>query len=246
MRYLIFTDIHGNLEALLAVLEFAEKKNIDHYIFLGDLVGYGADPGKVINKIRSLKSISYIRGNHDKAVANINSLEGFNSIAAAAILWTRENLSDDNMDFLTQLKKGPSQVKKDITICHGAPFDEDYYIFGELDAAEAFNYLETPITFFGHTHLPFVYSLKNSLVKGTYISGKAEEVELKENIKFLINPGSVGQPRDRNSLAACAIYQPDQHKITFYRLKYDIKKAQDKIRKAGLPHSLADRLSVGV
>lgn len=246
MRYLIFTDIHGNLEALISVLEFAKKKSIEHYLFLGDLVGYGADPGEVIHKIQNIKSISMIRGNHDKAVANINTLEGFNSIAAAAIVWTRGNLSDENMNFLAQLQKGPLIVHKDITICHGAPFDEDYYIFGEMDAAEAFNYLETPVTFFGHTHLPFVYSLKNGLVKGTYISGKTNEIELKTDSKYLINPGSVGQPRDRNTLAACAVYQSDHNKITFYRLEYDVKKAQEKIRDAGLPRSLADRLSIGV
>jgi len=246
MRYLLFTDIHGNLEALNSVLEFAEKKNVEHYIFLGDLVGYGANPDEVINKIRSIKPISYIRGNHDKAVANIDSLEGFNSVAAAAIVWTRENLTDENMDFLRLLKKGPLKVHENITICHGAPFDEDYYIFGEMDAAEAFVYLETPITFFGHTHLPFIYTLENSLVLGTYMSGKNKEMVLKKNIKYLVNPGSVGQPRDRNKLAACAIYESEKNKVTFYRMKYDIKKAQDKIRRAGLPPSLAERLSLGV
>ncbi|MFW6124035.1 MAG: metallophosphoesterase family protein [Acidobacteriota bacterium] len=246
MRYLIFTDIHGNLEALNSVLEFAEKKNIDHYIFLGDLVGYGADPNEVINKIRSIQSISTIRGNHDKAVANIDSLEGFNSVAASAIVWTREKLRDRNMDFLCHLKKGPVHVHENITICHGAPFDEDYYIFGEMDAAEAFPYLKTPVNFFGHTHLPFVYSLENNLVKGTYMSEKINEVIIKKNIKYLINPGSVGQPRDRNNLAACALYDSDKNKVTFYRMKYDIKKAQEKIKRAGLPHSLADRLSLGV
>jgi len=246
MRYLVFTDIHGNLEALNTVLKFAETKSIDHYLLLGDLVGYGADPEEVTNKIQGIKSISTIRGNHDKAVANINSLEGFNAVAAAAIVWTRGHLSDESMHFLSQLQKGPLTVHEKITLCHGAPFDEDYYIFGELDAAEAFAYLDTPLTFFGHTHLPFVYSLKDSLVKGSYISGKEEEVTLKKNTKYLINPGSVGQPRDRNSLTSCAIYESEKNKVSFFRMKYDIKKAQDKIRKAGLPPSLADRLSLGV
>jgi len=246
MRYLIFTDIHGNLEALDTVLEFVKDKNIEHYILLGDLVGYGADPDKIINKIQTLKPISIIRGNHDKAVANINSLEGFNSVAAAALEWTRENLSEQDIDFLTKLKKGPLSVHKNITIFHGAPFDEDYYIFGELDAVEAFAYLETHIAFFGHTHLPFVYTLKNSLVKGTYMSEKINEVELKQDTRYLINPGSVGQPRDRNNMAACAIYDSDKKNVVFYRMKYDIEKAQNKIRKAGLPPSLAERLSLGV
>jgi len=246
MRYLVFSDIHGNLEALETIMDFAEKKSIDHYILLGDLVGYGADPEKVINKIRAIKKITYIRGNHDKAVAQINSLEGFNSVAAAAIIWTQKNISDENMHFLSQMKKGPLTIQKDITLCHGAPFDEDYYIFGEMDAAEAFVYLKTSVNFFGHTHLPFVYSLKNNLVRGNYMSGESNEVILEKNIKYLINPGSVGQPRDRNSLAACAIYESDQRKVTFYRMKYDIKKAQNKIREAGLPPSLAERLSLGV
>ena len=246
MRYLIFTDIHGNLEALNTVLNLAETKSIDRYLLLGDLVGYGADPEEVINKIQGIECISTIRGNHDKAVANIDSLEGFNAVAAAAIVWTRENLSDENMHFLSQLPKGPLTVHENITLCHGAPFDEDYYIFGELDAAEAFAYIDTPLTFFGHTHLPFVYSLKNGLVKGSYISGNEEKVVLEKDTKYLINPGSVGQPRDRNSLTSCAVYESEKNKVSFFRMKYDIKKAQDKIRKAGLPPSLAERLSLGV
>ncbi|MDD8014693.1 MAG: metallophosphoesterase family protein, partial [Acidobacteriota bacterium] len=167
MRYFIFTDIHGNLEALHAVLKSIQKKRIDYYILLGDLVGYGASPNEVIQKVMALRPASIIRGNHDKAACGLDSVQNFNPIAAAAIHWTRKNISKKNMDFLSRLGKGPEIIHDHITICHGAPFDEDYYIFGEFDADEAFDFFQTPICFFGHTHFPFIYSKVDQNVEGT-------------------------------------------------------------------------------
>ncbi len=158
MRYLIFTDIHGNYEAFQAVLKAVQKRKIDHYICLGDLVGYGASPNEVIQRILTLKPLSIIRGNHDKAVSGLDSVQTFNPIAASAIFWTKKTIARKNLDFLVRLKQSPEVVQDSITICHGAPFDEDYYIFGEFDAAEAFSYIQTPVCFFGHTHFPFVYT----------------------------------------------------------------------------------------
>jgi len=246
MRYLIFTDIHGNLEAFLVFLKFAQKYKIDHYLFLGDLVGYGASPNEIIQKIRGLKPISTIRGNHDKAVCEIDTVQTFNPIAASAIHWTRQNILKKNLTYLARLKKGLIVINDEISICHGAPFDEDHYIFGEFDAAEAFLHVKTPICFFGHTHFPFVYTEKDHFVEGTFLTGNSNEIKIEKGTKYLINPGSIGQPRDRNPHAACAIYDSKSKKIKFFRLEYDIGEAQRKIIKANLPPALAERLGVGI
>jgi len=246
MRYLIFTDIHGNLEAFLVFLKFAQKYKIDHYLFLGDLVGYGASPNEIIQKIRALKPISTIRGNHDKAVCEIDTVQTFNPIAASAIHWTRQNILKKNLTYLARLKKGLIVINDEISICHGAPFDEDHYIFGEFDAAEAFLHVKTPICFFGHTHFPFVYTEKDHFVEGTFLTGNSNEIKIEKGTKYLINPGSIGQPRDRNPRAACAIYDSKSKKIKFFRLEYDIGEAQRKIIKANLPPALAERLGVGI
>ena len=246
MRYLIFTDIHGNLEALLAMFKAIQKKRIDHYIFLGDLVGYGASPNEVIQKVAALKPLSIIRGNHDKAVSGLDSVQTFNPIAASAIFWTKRNITAKNLEFLTRLGQGPEVVDGTITICHGAPFDEDYYIFGEFDAAEAFQHLQTPVGFFGHTHFPFVYSCREGAVEVTFLEGQANEVRLEKDVRYLINPGSIGQPRDRNSRAAFAVYDSESRTVRFHRVEYNIEDAKRKIIGAGLPPALAERLSLGI
>jgi predicted phosphodiesterase len=247
MRYFIFTDIHGNLEAFEAITHYARDLSVDHYLFLGDMVGYGASPNEIIQKIKAIKEpISMIRGNHDKAVCEINSVKTFNPIAASAIHWTRDTLREKNLDYLIHLKKGPTIVHKNITICHGAPFDEDHYIFGEFDAAEAFLHITTQICFFGHTHFPFIYTEKNNVVEGTFLSGNQSEVKLEKDVRYLINPGSVGQPRDRNTRSSCALYDSTEKKIAFYRIEYDIRGAQKKIIDAGLPPALAERIGVGI
>ncbi|MDD8026993.1 MAG: metallophosphoesterase family protein [Acidobacteriota bacterium] len=244
MRYLVFSDIHGNLEALAAVLHLAEKKRIDHYVCLGDLVGYGASPNEVIRVIRRLKPLSIIRGNHDKAVFGRESIESFNPIAAAAIRWTRKTVTKASHDFLHTLPRGPLTVEDRFTICHGSPFDEDFYIFGEYDADEAFGYLHTPVGFFGHTHFPFLYVQREGCLVGTHMDGG--EVKLEEGSAYLINPGSVGQPRDRNSKASCLIYDTEHKTVRFHRLDYEIASAQRRIRAAELPPALAERLAVGL
>jgi predicted phosphodiesterase len=246
MKYFIFTDIHGNLEAFLAVLKFARRRKIDHFLFLGDMVGYGASPNEIIQKIQLLKPISIIRGNHDKAVCEIDNVKTFNPIAASAIHWTQQSLKKSNLNYLKRLKQGPLIVNKDITICHGAPFDEDHYIFGEFDAAEAFLHFKTQICFFGHTHFPFLYTEKDHFVEGTFITGNSSEIKIEKDVRYLINPGSVGQPRDRNTRAACAIYDSKQKKIKFYRIEYNIGEAQKKILEADLPAALAERLGLGI
>lgn len=246
MRYLIFSDIHGNVEALEAVLRFALKRKIDHFVCLGDLVGYGASPNDVVRKISRLKTLSVIRGNHDKAVGGQDSIDAFNPIAASAIRWTRKSATKDHLDFLRKLKKGPLAVNGRFTICHGAPFEEDYYIFGEFDAEEAFGYLDTPLCFFGHTHFPYLYAKKGAAIVARPLDEDGIEVKLDPGISYLINPGSVGQPRDRNPRAAFAVYDAEHRVVKIHRLAYDIDAAQKRILKAGLPPALAERLAVGI
>jgi len=246
MRYLIFSDIHGNLEAFDVLLRFAAKRKIDHYVCLGDLVGYGASPNEIIQKIRKLKPLSVIRGNHDKAVSGQDSIEAFNPIAASAIRWTQKIVTKANAEFLHKLHKGPQTVDGIFTICHGAPFDEDYYVFGEFDADEAFAYLTLPLGFFGHTHFPFVYVRRKESLSGAYMDGNGGEIKLEKGVSYLINPGSIGQPRDRNPQAAFAVYDSERQIVKFHRLGYDIASAQKKIHRAELPPALADRLAVGI
>jgi predicted phosphodiesterase len=246
MRYFVFTDIHGNSEALGSVLQWASEQNIDHYLFLGDMVGYGASPNEVINRLKDLDPLTLIRGNHDKAVCQPDLVESFNPIAATAIHWTKDHLGSANIEFLKALPQGPTSLKEGITICHGAPFDEDFYIFGEFDAAEAFIHFSSFICFFGHTHYPFIYSEKDHLVEGTFVTGNSNEIQMEDGIRYLINPGSVGQPRDRNNKAACAVYDSESRTIHFQRLEYDISSAQNKILNEYLPPALADRLSLGI
>ncbi|MCX7974208.1 MAG: metallophosphatase family protein [Candidatus Aminicenantes bacterium] len=245
MRYLVFADVHGNIEALQALLDLAQSEKIDHYLFLGDLVGYGASPNEVIKIVSELKPLTLIRGNHDKAVAGLDSIDMFNPVAATAIKWTINHLLPESKEFLTNLKKGPLKVSRSLSICHGAPFDEDYYIFGEFDAAEAFVHLRTNLGFFGHTHFPVVYRLKKGTLEGQLLLGNAE-IYLESDARYLLNPGSVGQPRDRNPLASCAIFDSEKRIFRLYRFKYDIASAQRKILAARLPSSLAERLSLGI
>ncbi len=246
MRFLIFTDIHGNLEALEAMFKHVSRKRIDHYLYLGDLVGYGASPNETIDRVKQLQPLSIIRGNHDKAVCGLDSIETFNPIAASAITWSRKEISKPNARFLCRLKKGPLIINDQVSISHGAPFDEDFYIFGEFDAAEAFHYLPTRIGFFGHTHFPFLYVQEGNVVRAHPLDGDHGTVRMKKNARYLINPGSVGQPRDRNPKAACAIYDSTEAVLTYYRFDYNIDVAQAKIRGQNLPAALAERLSLGI
>jgi len=246
MKYVVFSDIHGNLEAFESFLKFIERKKIDKYLFLGDIVGYGASPNETIQKLKQLHPLYAVRGNHDKAVCGEEPLEAFNPVAATAIQWTKKKILKRNLNYLSKLKKGPLIVDENITICHGAPFDEDYYIFGDFDAAEAFYYTKTSICFFGHTHFPFVYRLKKNLIDGFLVQAKRKIIKLEKNVKYLINPGSIGQPRDRNPSLSFAIFDSKLMQVNFYRVKYDVEKAKKRIIEANLPPTLAERLSLGI
>ena len=246
MRYLILTDIHANLEALEACLTDAAGRKYDRTLCLGDLVGYGADPNAVISRIQRLNPHAVVRGNHDKVASGIDQAEGFNSVAKSAARWTLDVLTPEHRAWLAALPCGPHQIDDLVEICHGSPFDEDAYIFDELDAARALKASSRPLCLYGHTHCPASYELTNEGLDsaGPLISAQSV-IPLVPGSKHLINPGSVGQPRDGDPRAAYAIFDEETRRVEMIRVKYALDEAQDKIVKAGLPQVLAQRLAVG-
>ena len=241
MRFLILSDIHGNWEALEGVLASAEGR-WDRAVCCGDLVGYGADPNACVDWVRDNVS-PVIRGNHDRACAGIEDLEWFNPIARAAALWTQEALTSENAEYLRALAKGPAELGE-FAMVHGSPLDEDEYVVGLEEARELASYLPAPRCFFGHTHIQggFEYRRNNlrALVHGD------RETALDRDSWYLVNPGSVGQPRDGDPRAAYALYDSDEDRVELVRTPYNIFEAQRKILEAGLPEPLALRLDIGM
>ena len=246
MRYLVLTDIHANLEALDACLVDARSRGYDKTLVLGDLVGYGADPNAVIERIRSLKPMAIVRGNHDKVACGLEQAEGFNAVAKSAAKWTLDVLQPEYREWLAALPEGPINIDELVEICHGSPFNEDAYIFDELDAVRALKTSSRPLCLFGHTHYPVTFELSadafDTLVPTT---ASIAELWLKEGAKYLVNPGSVGQPRDGDPRAAYAIVDTRRRCVELLRLTYPVEEAQDKVIRAGLPEVLAQRLAVG-
>jgi len=245
MKYLIFSDIHSNLEAFEALLKQDNVKNTDKYLFLGDLVGYGANPNEIIDLFRTLKNAYYIRGNHDKVIADLESSSLFNPVAAFSAEWSKVQLTQENQSFLKQLKTGPEVVDHFITICHGSTFDEDYYVFSMFEAVESFKFMDTSIGFFGHTHFPVIYLLRNEKIDIVPLSSETK-IKLDPNTRYLINPGSIGQPRDKNPKPSYIVFDSSKKELHFSRFSYNLKETQRKIREAGLPEILASRLESGI
>jgi predicted phosphodiesterase len=246
MRYLVLTDIHGNLEALDACLADARERTFDATLVLGDLVGYGADPNAVVERVIALEPIAIVRGNHDKVACGLEQAEGFNSVAKNAARWTLDTLTPEYRQWLADLPEGPTIVDDFVEICHGSPFDEDAYIFDELDAVHALKVSSRPLCLFGHTHYPVTFELSEDRFDSAGPpSGAETRITLQEGSKYLVNPGSVGQPRDGDPRAAYAIVDTTQREVELYRLKYPIEEAQAKVIKAGLPEVLAQRLALG-
>lgn len=246
MRYLVISDIHANLEAYETVMDTAGGLGWDRAIILGDLVGYGGDPNAVIDCVRQLGPYALIRGNHDKVGSGIETADGFNAVARSAIRWTYDTLTDDNRAWLAALPAGPVDVDGAFEICHGTPFDEDAYVFDDLDALRALHAARRPLCLFGHTHVQVGYSLtRNLFAVETNGEGRPFEIALKPDTKYLINPGSVGQPRDGDPRAGFALTDTDTARVTIYRIPYPVEKAQARIVEEGLPEILAERLAVG-
>ncbi|MEJ2008974.1 MAG: metallophosphoesterase family protein [Acidobacteriota bacterium] len=247
MRYLILSDIHSNLEALEKCFELAEGK-YDQVLCLGDLVGYGPDPNPVITRIQSTAQ-AIVRGNHDKACCGLMGTEDFNFLARMATDWTRTHLTPEYFEFLRNLPNGPVQVD-DMELVHGSPVDEDDYIFDSLDAAQAFRLANARIIFFGHSHRQGGFLLTDGkrlqpIQLPPMEDDEPARIDLDDSAQYLINPGSVGQPRDGDWRAAFVILDSDQHRVDFYRTPYNLAKTQEKMRAEGLPEPLIARLEVG-
>ena len=243
MKYLIVSDIHANLEALEAVFDAAGT--YDHVLMLGDLVGYGANPDEVIERIRALPSATMIRGNHDKVATGLESVESFNHLARYAIQWTAGKLTPQNREWLAALPAGPTPIDSLVEICHGSPFDEDVYIFDDLDSRRAFNVMTRPLCLFGHTHVPAAFRFDGDMDAVGPPRGERFELRLEDDVSYLVNCGAVGQPRDGDARAAFGILDTESRTLTVLRVRYDVGTAQAKIIAAGLPEVLAQRLAIG-
>ncbi|MDD5454884.1 MAG: metallophosphoesterase family protein [Candidatus Ratteibacteria bacterium] len=243
MKYAIISDIHSNLEAFRAVIGAIKKEKVDKYLFVGDIVGYGADPCECIADFKKLKCTAVV-GNHDWGAVDLTSIEGFNSYAQEAIKWTIDQLSEKDKEFL----KSFPLVKKidDITLVHSTLENPEkwHYIYSTFQAHKSIELQETKILFVGHSHMPITF-LEPSGTKGPIRFVKEETVQIQKDYKYLINVGSVGQPRDGNPRACYCIYDKETQTIDIKRVEYDIKKAQEKIIEAGLPERLAQRLENG-
>ena len=250
LRILLLSDIHANLEALDASLAAAPAHDI--VVNLGDIVGYGASPNEVIDRSRALGKI-FVRGNHDKAVAGLMDLEDFNPMAAAAALWTRDELTAENLEWLRGLPQGPLALPElpEIQLVHGSPIDEDEYVVSLGDALAPLITLTMPLTFFGHTHMQGGFFANGTAADGfrpeyrTVGQPESVTLQLKESTRYLINPGSVGQPRDGDWRAAFAVFDSETQAVEFHRTPYNLKAAQDRIFNAKLPPRLATRLAAG-
>jgi predicted phosphodiesterase len=246
VQYLIVSDIHANWHALEAVLADAEAK-FQQIICCGDLVGYNARPVEVLEWTRA-NCAWVIRGNHDKVVAGIDDIEWFNEVAQLAALWTREQLDQEQIEYLRELKVGPLKLDH-FHIWHGSPVDEDEYITTPREASKCFSPFELPLAFFGHTHLQGGFFLRRRRTgRIAPVPRRDEEavLTLEPDTLYMVNPGSIGQPRDGDPRAAYAIFDSEQNTVSLRRVPYPVKKTAEEIIKAGLPDVLALRLFEGM
>jgi len=245
----VISDVHSNFEALRAVLAHASRKRREAVLFLGDAVGYGASPNQVIERLRAIKTpLHAVRGNHDRVA--LDPAQGsffFNTNARRAAAWSTEVLTAPNRRYLQRLKAGPKVVTDDVAICHGSPLDEDEYVFTEMEARTAFDAVPARITFFGHSHVPCLFEQGDDEhgPVGVLLRGSRVVIDLDKTRRYLINPGSVGQPRDRDPRASYAMFDTKTGRLTLYRVPYDIETAHRRIVAAGLPAVLGERLFHG-
>ena len=259
MRVLVVSDIHANLQALNAVLE-AAADGYDAVWNLGDTVGYGGSPNEVLDRIRPLATVN-VRGNHDRVCCGLSSPNGFNPIARAAALWTRETLTPDHLAWLRAVPQGPLHPvegepgRPGIACAHGSPLHEDHYILNMRDAWGPLQQQGTALTFFGHTHLQGGFAQREHEWQELHPELRGQPghatftVPLSPGTRHLINPGSVGQPRDCDWRAAFALLDTEAagggQTVTFHRVPYDVTSSQGLILMAGLPERLAARLREG-
>ena len=225
MRFLVLSDIHANIDALETVIESASAVGFDRLLVLGDLVGYGAEPNLVIDRLRALEPLAIIRGNHDKVAAGIEGPESFNPVAQRAARWTREALTEVNRDYLRGLDRGPVEVDALTEICHGSPMDEDAYLFAESDVVESLLSSTRPVCLFGHTHLPMAAALAADRRVEILFQGPRDRqaIALERDRGVPDQPGSVGQPRDGDPRAAYALLDTDSRSMEVIRTVYPVQ-----------------------
>lgn len=244
VRYAIVSDIHANLPALEAVLARLEKAGVDRILCLGDIVGYGASPNECCDLLRQADVLA-VQGNHDRAAVLPGEERWFTPAAKFCILWTRQQLTEENRQFLTGLK--PREDVPGANLCHGAIFDPDFYTTTPDEASLSFRKMTEKICWVGHTHfaewyeeqVPGSVPIQTPAVNGASLT-------LTESSRYLINPGAVGQPRDGNSMAAYAIWEPETSQVLLQRVPYNIRAAQEKMAAAELPVNMSARLLLGV
>ena len=246
MRLLVFSDVHANATALEAVVKACAGR-WDRAVCLGDIVGYGPDPNEVVERVRPLVS-AIVRGNHDKAACGISDLEDFNPVARAAAEWTRSQLLPNNLRYLQGLSAGPLEAEG-VALVHGAVEDEDQYIFAGDQALPGLLHSPCSLTFFGHTHIQGGFFYDGTKVERVDVSpprgSNAAIISMQPKGRYLLNPGSVGQPRDSDPRAAFAIADLEKQKVEFWRTPYDISAVQDRMERAGAPEALVLRLAFG-
>jgi len=233
----------------------ASAMQYDKVLLLGDYVGYGADPNAVVDRVRQLPVAAFIRGNHDKVAAGIDDIGEFNIVAREAIMWTARVLTAENRAWLAALPQGPAIVDESIEICHGTTFDEDVYVFDDLDAVRSLRSAKRPLCLYGHTHVPAVFRLSgrgaDAGAGGASLDlvgpprGQSFRLALEHGSQYLVNCGAVGQPRDGDARAAYGVVDTEAGRLMILRAEYDVAAAQAKILEAGLPEVLAHRLGVG-
>lgn len=251
MRYLIISDIHANLVALDTVLEAVDLSTVDQVWCLGDVVGYGPNPNECVARMREVATVCLV-GNHDWAALGKLDIQDFNREARQAIKWTQEQLSEESLAFLETLEGRRDDVHPLFTISHASPRHPIWeYLLYPSNAAENFEHFQTPFCLVGHTHKPIIFRQEigqEHLLPQAF--QPALEIGLpiahaREKIRLIINPGSVGQPRDNDSRAAYAIYDDEEGSLTFYRIEYDISETQRRMKEAKLPERLINRLEYG-
>jgi predicted phosphodiesterase len=246
LRFLILSDVHANMTALTTSLAACDG-HWDHAVCLGDLVGYGPDPNEVVDHLRGLV-IATVRGNHDKAAAGNEGIEDFNPVARAAMEWTRSTLRPDNLAYLRELPHGPLQCNG-MSLLHGAWDDEDEYVFSPEQAMSTLVAAPGNVSFFGHTHFQGGFSYFDGRVDVLQVKPKTPglpyKLHLEPNRRYMLNPGSIGQPRDGDPRAAFAIADLKRSVVEFWRVPYDIGSVQERMTRAGAPEPLILRLAFG-
>lgn len=241
VKYGIFSDIHSNLEALVAVLRDMKEQGVTHTVCLGDIVGYNANPRECVEVVRTLGCL-VIKGNHDDIVATNQDAHHFNALAGEGITHSKKALRDEHKNYLRAL---PMQARvADFTVVHSSLDDpEDWnYVNTSLEAESSFTYQHTQLCFCGHTHIAKIFIREREVRE----LPKTNRLELKKNCRYLINVGAVGQPRDRDWRSSYVIYTPESRLVEFRRVPYDLEACQVKIMNSGLPEPLAARLAMGV